>query len=690
MNEIHLSSMFDHPNIIKYMEYFLEDNVFNIVMEYAAGGNLYDYLHQRQKEDRFLEEEEVTKFFVQIVRALHHIHRYYILHRDMKTHNILLDRRKKVIKICDFGISKFLTQTSAETTVGTAHYMSPEVVEGKSYNYKSDIWSLGCILHELITLKRTFDAEFLSAIISKILRCDYSPMPMNYSDELRQLVKDILQIDPAKRPDVNAILAAPVLINAYFDLETDVGRIPCYHWNSGNNAQRRKPKKGDKSDRSGTNQSAGSDSGGSGNTPTSGGRTIGAVDDSVYRTQSFTSWGDEATRANHEQTSIVYMWGSVSDTPTLLTLPFHDQLVTSVYTGKTKKLGLTSYGRVVSWENSFATTASTASFNDQGSRANYNVLSPKIIGDLTQSNIQQVCCGDKFVAVRSDQGILMTWGSGEDGCLGHGNTNDVSHARVVEDLVGSTVAQISCGSAHMMALTTEQQVFVWGRGSHGNFGLNDRHNRCNPTNVPLPMDTKPRSVVCGTDCSFIITDKGAVYACGNNRNNKLALLTDNELKKGNFSKVENDCLVFKKITCHPICEHRIISIATGPTHSCFLTESGLLITCGANSSYQLGYERQENDLRPGIVELSRQNPIHLMDCGDLHTVVVTSDDQIYSFGSSRHGRLGRRTDEDYTWKPQLIEIEENDVTIQSLSVSHRTTLLAGKVHNASTLTPMNY
>lgn len=53
-------------------------------------------------------------------------------------------------------------------------------------------------------------------------------MPMNYSDELRQLVKDILQIDPAKRPDVNAILAAPVLINAYFDLETDVGRIPCY------------------------------------------------------------------------------------------------------------------------------------------------------------------------------------------------------------------------------------------------------------------------------------------------------------------------------------------------------------------------------------------------------------------------------------------------------------------------------
>ena len=74
------------------------------------------------------------KFFGQIVRALYHIHRYNILHRDMKTHNILLDRRKKVIKICDFGISKFLTQTSAQTV---SLYFNDIETRKRSYFKKS-------------------------------------------------------------------------------------------------------------------------------------------------------------------------------------------------------------------------------------------------------------------------------------------------------------------------------------------------------------------------------------------------------------------------------------------------------------------------------------------------------------------------------------------------------------------------
>jgi len=85
--------------------------------------------------------------FVQMVLSLQNIHSMNILHRDLKTQNIMLDRRHRVVKVGDFGISKVLSSKSrANTVVGTPCYISPELCEGKPYNQKSDIWALGCVL----------------------------------------------------------------------------------------------------------------------------------------------------------------------------------------------------------------------------------------------------------------------------------------------------------------------------------------------------------------------------------------------------------------------------------------------------------------------------------------------------------------------------------------------------------------
>ncbi|XP_065674643.1 serine/threonine-protein kinase Nek8 isoform X2 [Hydra vulgaris] len=636
INEIDVSAMFNHPNIIKYHEYFMEEKNFMIVMDYAPGGNLFDFLQQRQQQNMLLEEDEILKFFAQITRALHHIHNQNILHRDMKTHNILLDRRKKVLMICDFGIAKFLTKTNAITTVGTAHYMSPEVVEGKSYNKKSDIWSLGCILYELITLKRAFDGDSLSSIIQKIIKRGFSSMPEHYSEEIKDLVKGILQTDPVKRYDVNQILSQPVLINALLDLETDIGRIPCNY-----NFVSYQSKKA-------FNRNA-----------TSSGNTLSEKE--VYRSKSFTSWGDEASRQAAEQTSVVYCWGNGLYLPTFLPSPGADQFIKEVCVGRTKKLGLTSNGRVFMWEN-------------ENSDQSNDRLIPKLTSEFSGSTVAHISCGDHFIVAMTVHGMLMTWGSGAHGCLGHGTTDDLSTARVVEDLVGCTVTKVACGAAHVLALTTDNQVYVWGNGNSGNLGLNDLQERCNPTLVPLPSNFRPKSIFCGRNYSFIVSEEGSVLACGNNRYNKLGLLTEEQLETKNA--LTNDVLVFTKISSKPLCDHKIISIGTGNSHVAFLTENGLLFMAGSNKNFQLGVKRPEGDLRPYLVN-SLQRVEHVA-CGDSFTVAVTKNNKVFTWGCGKHGRLGLGNLEESIEPKEVIINDTNKAKFHSLSASNNTVLLAGQ------------
>ena len=110
--------------------------------------------------------------------ALEYIHRRKILHRDLKTQNVFLTENNTV-KLGDFGISKVLENTTdfASSVQGTPYYMSPEVCQSKPYNYTSDVWSLGCILYELCTLKHAFSGENLLGLVFKIVQEKHEPIP---------------------------------------------------------------------------------------------------------------------------------------------------------------------------------------------------------------------------------------------------------------------------------------------------------------------------------------------------------------------------------------------------------------------------------------------------------------------------------------------------------------------------------
>ena len=135
-----------------------------------------------------------------------------IIHRDLKTANIFLTK-DKTLKIGDFGISKSFDKTTLAATamIGTPYYLSPEMVEGKPYSTKADIWALGVILYQLCALKLPFEANSLPVLALKILKGSFPPIPSHYSKDLKALLLQMLNIDQKKRPTVDSILLKPIV-----------------------------------------------------------------------------------------------------------------------------------------------------------------------------------------------------------------------------------------------------------------------------------------------------------------------------------------------------------------------------------------------------------------------------------------------------------------------------------------------
>lgn len=219
--EVKVMAAFDHPNIIHFRDVYTTTNgKLNIVMDYADGGDLAAKI--KAQKGKFFSEATVLHIFVQLCLALKHVHDRKILHRDIKAQNVFL-MQNGIVKLGDFGIAKVLTSTvdNARTMVGTPYYLSPEIVDNKPYNFKSDVWSLGVLLYELCTLKPPFDASSFHFLALKIVRGAYPPLPPHFSRDLKSLVSQMLSIDPNKRPSIAQILKIPFVNKRIQNLLTE-------------------------------------------------------------------------------------------------------------------------------------------------------------------------------------------------------------------------------------------------------------------------------------------------------------------------------------------------------------------------------------------------------------------------------------------------------------------------------------
>ena len=210
--EAKLLSLINSNFVVKYFESFIENYELFIVMEYCDNGDLYHFLQEQQIKSTPLKEDLVWQIFIKITLGLSTIHKMKILHRDLKTLNIFLNKDMGV-KIGDLGIAKQLNQGSfANTLIGTPYYISPEMCEDKPYNQKSDVWALGCVLYELCTFRHPFDATNQGALFLKILKDNPDPIFACYSSNLQKLVNQILEKNYEKRPSCLDILNNPIVI----------------------------------------------------------------------------------------------------------------------------------------------------------------------------------------------------------------------------------------------------------------------------------------------------------------------------------------------------------------------------------------------------------------------------------------------------------------------------------------------
>lgn len=208
LKEVKLLQNLDHPNIIRYMDSFITENDLIIVYEWAAAGDLKRQLRKAQEKGVGFEERVIWKYFSQICLAIQHMHEKRTMHRDLKPANIFLTL-DGTIKVGDLGLSRELSEHTiqAHSKVGTPLYMSPEVLKGGGYDFKSDIWSLGCLLYELAMLKSPFKAEGLNlySLFQKISNGEYQPLPDVYSPELRSMAYSMISINPEDRPEINQV-----------------------------------------------------------------------------------------------------------------------------------------------------------------------------------------------------------------------------------------------------------------------------------------------------------------------------------------------------------------------------------------------------------------------------------------------------------------------------------------------------
>ncbi|WIA34396.1 hypothetical protein OEZ86_012732 [Tetradesmus obliquus] len=217
LQERDLVSTLRHPFIVPCVEsWMVQGHTVNMIYGYCEKGDLSSYLQRVQRVRGQVEEPLMMKWLCQLLLALDYLQTMRVLHRDIKTSNLLLTCDMDV-QLGDFGLATHMQDagdgSKPEDTnlVGTPHYMSPELLSCKDYGFKTDVWSLGCVFYELTAQRPTFNAFNIHGLVSKIRKNKLAPLPDSYSEAWREVIHLMLCKNPERRPSVQDLMGLPVL-----------------------------------------------------------------------------------------------------------------------------------------------------------------------------------------------------------------------------------------------------------------------------------------------------------------------------------------------------------------------------------------------------------------------------------------------------------------------------------------------
>ncbi|CAK9867327.1 unnamed protein product [Sphagnum jensenii] len=266
---------------------------------------------------------------------------------------------------------------------------------------------------------------------------------------------------------------------------------------------------------------------------------------------------------------------------------------------------------------------------------------PTIVNAHKNNDISSITCGaDHTTAYSNSTKTVYSWGWGDFGRLGHGNSTDLFIPQPIRVLKGLEIRQIACGDSHCLAITGDGDVFSWGRNQNGQLGLGHTDD-CNiPQKVLAFQGVGVSMLAAGAEHTAAVTESGKLYGWGWGRYGNLGL--------GDRS----DRLVPGEVAA--IAGERMTQVACGWRHTISVSESGKLFTFGWSKYGQLGHGDFQDHLIPHQVEALEKTKVQSISGGWRHTMALDSEGQLYGWGWNKFGQVGCGNTEDQT-SPQLLK-----------------------------------
>lgn len=226
VDEVYIFSQLRHPRIVGFIRSYLFSNTANIVMEYMPYGTLKHTIADAVRMNQYplFNSKQLSQYFCDILMGLEYLHIRHVFHRDLKPENILLDERKRV-KISDFGIATVLeAHRDRQTVAGTYYYMAPEIHSGAQYDFRSDIWSLGCVLYEIcMGSSPFFGARSVDELQRmKCRKLDFSSVGQCYDSVWQRICEETLRYKPENRITLSGLVCIdPRITMHYYHLYFD-------------------------------------------------------------------------------------------------------------------------------------------------------------------------------------------------------------------------------------------------------------------------------------------------------------------------------------------------------------------------------------------------------------------------------------------------------------------------------------
>lgn len=638
INEATIMSSLDHANIIKYYNAYTTETKLIIEMEYASIGTLATYLSLHAP----LGEREILVIFKQITNGLNYLHSMNIIHLDLKMENIFLTS-EGYVKIGDFGIAHLLEPSSLNSSVAssdvdaamvttaqlnrnkpnhgddvntnsrvkraqqqtsplhcTLAFSSPERCHGEPTDFKSDIWSLGCILYELITSKPLFEANSLPQLVMNITKISYQPIRRNISPALRQTFESLIARNPMDRPTAHELYC----ITSHLLSQHNQSQRRLNYKTPSSNARHQRPTRGSSASQLHYSHP----------------RHLHDISSEMaWRAESN---GDDCNQLYYHH-SLVYQVKLSSQNIQLdrVNLP-QSKRIREMAKGKSHYLALTYDNIVFAWGSrdhgqlGACETSKPSPFENKPKdfndcvnksdeftnkktkdktrlessnnpytkimnclKASKPTTRPFIINELNHRKIIQVAAGENYSVFLSKTGIVMTCGDGSQGCLGHGELVASFKPCMVESLLNHDVTYVASGPRHVVAVCGNGRVYAWGRNGHGRLGIGSSYSRSRlilkPHLVQFPVQVSIKRVYCGDKSTIFIDSRSRCWACGQNRFNKLGLDVNRRFKRRKF--IEQ---AFVPQLIEQISKLDILSCQIAKNHTTFLTTEGKLLVFG--------------------------------------------------------------------------------------------------------------